>query len=243
MTILPVLDLLDGAAVRGVAGRRELYRPVQSVLAPRGDAVALARAYREQFGLEELYVADLDAILYGCPNLSLARALSETGSRLLVDAGLRQADRVRELMDCGIAALVAGLETIAGPAVVGELVRSLGSERVVFSLDLLRGRPLGDLSACETSDPFEIARRAVAEGIRRLIVLDLAAVGTGGGPATIPTCEALRRDFPDLHIITGGGVRTIADVRALLKSGADQVLVASALHDGTIGRAELDSLR
>lgn len=242
MTILPVLDLLDGAAVRGVAGKREAYRPVESVLAPRGDATEIARSYREKLRLQELYLADLDAILYGRPNVPIYRTLAEDGSRLIVDAGLQRAEQAGELLDYGVSALVAGLETISGPAVLRELVRSHGPERVVFSLDLLGGRPLGDTAPWETTDPLEIARRATAEGIERMIVLDLAAVGTCDGPATVQLCEALRRTFPNLHAITGGGVRDLDDIRALIRSGADQVLLASALHDGTIGQQEIDSL-
>ena len=242
MTILPVLDLLDGTAVRGVAGQRDLYQPVQSVLAPCGDAAALARAYREQLSLQELYLADLDAILHARPNLSHYRALADSGSRILVDAGLRQAEQARKLLDCGITAVVAALETIAGPAVVGKLVRGHGAKQVVFSLDLLHGRPLGDTAPWATLDAFELARQAIEAGIERMIVLDLAAVGTGGGPATAELCQELRRTFPHLHIITGGGVRRIDDVRALVRAGANQVLVASALHDAAIGRAEIDAL-
>lgn len=242
MTILPVLDLLDGTAVRGVAGKRDLYRPVQSVLAPPGDPVALARAYGEQLGLSELYLADLDAIVHGRPNLPLYRSLSDSGITLLVDAGLRQARQAVELLDCGVAALVAGLETISGPAVLRDLVLSYGPDRVVFSLDLLNGRPLSDTALWETSDPLAIAQRAIAERVERMIVLDLAAVGMDGGPATVQLCRVLRRTFPSLQIITGGGVRDLDDVRVLIRSGADQVLVASALHDGTLRRQEIDSL-
>ena len=44
-------------------GERERYRPVSSVLAGEdGDPLALARAFRSELGLDELYVADLDAI-------------------------------------------------------------------------------------------------------------------------------------------------------------------------------------
>src|SRR5918994_25530 len=61
--VVPVIDLKDGTAVHAVRGERERYRPVRSALTgDDGDASALARAFRSELGLDELYVADLDAI-------------------------------------------------------------------------------------------------------------------------------------------------------------------------------------
>ena len=63
MRVVPVIDLKDGTAVHAVRGERERYRPVRSALAREdGDPLALARAFRSTLGLDELYVADLDAI-------------------------------------------------------------------------------------------------------------------------------------------------------------------------------------
>ena len=63
MRVVPVIDLKDGTAVHAVRGERERYRPVNSTLAgDDGDPLALARAFRSALGLDELYVADLDAI-------------------------------------------------------------------------------------------------------------------------------------------------------------------------------------
>ena len=66
MRVVGVIDLKDGMAVHAVRGERERYRAVSSVITPDGgDPLALARAFRSQLGLEELYVADLDAITRG----------------------------------------------------------------------------------------------------------------------------------------------------------------------------------
>ena len=63
MRVVPVIDLKGGMAVHAVRGERERYRPVRSVITDdAGDPVALARAFASELGLDELYVADLDAI-------------------------------------------------------------------------------------------------------------------------------------------------------------------------------------
>ena len=65
-------------------------------------------------------------------------------------------------------------------------------------------------------------------------MLDLAHVGTEQGSGTGELCRTIRDEYPAVEIITGGGVRSWADVQQLADAGADAVLVASALHDGSL---------
>ena len=233
MPVLPVIDLLGGQAVRGVAGRREEYRPVVSRLTDSAEPLAVAGALREHFGFDELYVADLDAIAGQPPALATYRAWHDAGFRLWVDAGLRRADDAQPLVAAGVSSVIAGLESIAGPSVLAELHESLG-ERLIFSLDLKGGRPLGRVEAWPSFEPWDIASDAVGLGVRRLLVLDLARVGMGEGAGTDALCTRLRAAHPTLQLIAGGGVRGADDVRRLYNCGVDYVLVASALHDGRL---------
>jgi phosphoribosylformimino-5-aminoimidazole carboxamide ribotide isomerase len=43
-----------------------------------------------------------------------------------------------------------------------------------------------------------------------------------------------------VEIITGGGVATRNDLAILAQAGVDAALVASALHDGRIGRSDIE---
>ena len=243
MQMIPVLDLLEGVVVRAVGGIRGNYRPVVSQLVEETSALAVARAFRTAFGLEVLYLADLDAILDQRPNVDAYRGLREDGFQVMVDAGVRSVDDARAVLAAGATSVVAGLETIPGPALLGALCVECGPDCVVFSLDLRRGVPLGELALWETKDPFEIARRAVELGAGRMIVLDLASVGVGSGISTRDLCLRIRRAYPELELTTGGGVRQTDDLRWLSDAGIDGVLVASALHDGRITRRDIESLR
>jgi phosphoribosylformimino-5-aminoimidazole carboxamide ribotide isomerase len=240
MEIIPVLDLMNGVIVRGVAGRRDEYRPVVSRLAESSDPLLMARAFRNQLGLSRLYVADLDAILDKRPNGDAFRSLAADGFEIFIDAGLHDVPSAESIFACGAAKVVVGLETWSAPAELGHLCKTAGSERVIFSLDLKRGMPLGDLTQWQTADPLMIALRAVDAGIRQIIVLDLAQVGSGTGVTTGDLCRRLLEHHPDLHLITGGGVRDAADLARLAEMGIAGVLVASALHDGSLQRADID---
>ena len=94
MRVIPVIDLKSGAAVHAVRGQRERYRPLRSKLVAGSDPLRVARAVRGELGLDELYVADLDAIAGGPPHRDALAALARE-ARVMVDAGVTDAAAVR----------------------------------------------------------------------------------------------------------------------------------------------------
>jgi phosphoribosylformimino-5-aminoimidazole carboxamide ribotide isomerase len=239
MRIVPALDLMGGRVVRGVAGRRSEYRPVASRLTASSAPLDVARAFLQHFGLTTLYVADLDAIGGAEPAIELYAELIGDGFRLWIDAGVRGMERVRLLADAGAKGIVVGLET-AGPEVAVKAITAFG-RRVIFSLDMKEGKPLGDMKAW-ASEPVAIAHKAIALGMRRLILLDLARVGMGGGVGTEALCAALAQAHPGVEIIAGGGMRGPEDLGRLAACGVGAALIASALHDGRLRREDWERL-
>src|SRR5215216_5665568 len=125
MRVVPVIDLKAGTAVHAVRGERERYRPVRSVIADdHGDAVALARAFRDELGLDELYVADLDAISGEGKHSSIIEALARE-ARVMVDAGVSEPGRARALLDLGAHRVVVGTETLTGGDALDRLLAEL----------------------------------------------------------------------------------------------------------------------
>lgn len=238
--LIPVLDLMGGVVVRGIAGRRETYQPLQTPLADRPDPLVVARALRDRWGGPGLYVADLDGILTGRPNFNALERLKQDGFRLAVDIGLRSPDEARPLMELGVSQIVAALETLPGPEVLADLRKVVGAHRLVFSLDLRDGELLTPPQARWKHWSAEaVATAAVAAGVLRLLVLDLSGVGASAGMATLPLCRRLRVASPDLELWTGGGVRDWRDVEQAGAAGVDAVLVSTALHTGRLVRPDV----
>jgi phosphoribosylformimino-5-aminoimidazole carboxamide ribotide isomerase len=239
MRVVGVIDLKGGTAVHAVRGERERYRAVRSVLG--GDPLALARAFRSELGLDELYVADLDAISgEGEHSSSIGELASE--ARVMVDAGVSEPERARALLDLGAHRVVVGTETLTGPNALDRLLAELPEGAVVLSADLRDGRALSphpQLAGLPALDAVERLHRA---GLREAIVLDLARVGSGAGP-DVGLIAELHAAFPALELLAGGGVRDVEDLRALGDAGAAGALVATALHGGVIGPRELAELR
>lgn len=247
MRVIPVLDLKAGQVVRGIAGRRDEYRPIESKLVTSAAPVVVARALLEQFGCDTFYVADLDAIAGATPAWGIYEQLAALGVALWVDAGLSSSAAVTEMAQLrgdgrALAGIVAGLESLPALDCLTEWLDIAGSDRLIFSVDLKEGRPIVRDPELHEQTGIEIALAARARGVRRLIVLDLARVGMGAGTGTEDGCRAIRAVDPWIEIVAGGGVRGAGDLRALAAAGCDAALVASALHDGRLTRADLATL-
>ena len=242
LRVVPVIDLKAGAAVHAVRGKRERYRPVRSVLAgDDGDPLALARAFRSALGLDELYVADLDAIAGAGDHAACLGALARE-ARLMVDAGVGDPGRAQTLLDLGAHRVIVGTETLSGPRALDRLLAQLPDEAVILSIDLRNGRLLSRDARLAGLDALDAVAELRRPGLRQAIVLDLARVGSGAGPDVAPI-GAIRAAFPDLELLAGGGVRDLEDLRALDAAGAAGALVATAVHAGVIGARELEALR
>ncbi|HZW31097.1 MAG TPA: HisA/HisF-related TIM barrel protein [Isosphaeraceae bacterium] len=243
--VVPVLDLKEGRAVHAVGGHRHQYQALRSVWQSGPEPIPLARSLRDALGRDTLYLADLDAIGGAPPSVGIYRGLAALGLKLWIDAGLREARSTAPLLDLGLhdLTLIAGLETVKGPADLAGMVAAVGADRLIFSLDLFEGRALvAAESTWGTDNPLELVHQAIDLGVRRLLILDLARVGTGRGLGTEDLLARIGKAHPDVAILAGGGVARIEDVLYLQKAGAASVLVGSALHDGRIGRNELDWL-
>jgi phosphoribosylformimino-5-aminoimidazole carboxamide ribotide isomerase len=204
------------------------------------DPVRVARAVREALALEELYVADLDAIAGALPDRELIAALARE-ARVMVDAGATDAAEVRRLFELGVARVVIGTETLARRAVLEQLQAKLPDAPLVLSLDLRAGRVVSaDPELAGLGAPEALARLG-RFGVREVIVLDLARVGSGAGP-DVALVRELGARAPELELLAGGGVRDVADLRALAEAGAAGALVATALHSGAIGPDDLRAL-
>jgi phosphoribosylformimino-5-aminoimidazole carboxamide ribotide isomerase len=238
--VIPVIDLKDGTAVHAVRGERERYRPLRSTLVDGSDPVAITRAVRERLGLEELYVADLDAIAGGRGHPELLAALARE-ARVMVDAGTADPAAVAALLELGVGRVIVGTETLPGVAALRDLRAALPDAPLVLSLDLRAGRLISPDPALAGAYAGDALARLADAGAREAIVLDLALVGSGQGP-DVTLLRELHARLPELDLLAGGGVRDAGDLEALADAGAAGALVATALHGGAIGAAELQAL-
>lgn len=233
--LIPVIDLLGGQVVRALRGDRQAYRAIVSPLCGSSEPLLVARTLCEHCASRQLYVADLDALTGGGPQVAVLRELLEglpAIDELWLDAGFADAD--------GAAALIAAL----GPA-GARVVPVFGSEslssrtamarcfgagspagaRAVLSLDRRGGQRLDAAGCWDTPALWP----------QRVIVMTLERVGSGAGP-DLQTLREVRAKAPQASLVGAGGLRSAADLALAGDAGAAAWLVASALHDLQIPR-------
>jgi phosphoribosylformimino-5-aminoimidazole carboxamide ribotide isomerase len=245
--VLPVIDLLRGDVVRGVAGEREKYRPIVSQLATDARPESIGHAIVGR-GFRDCYVADLDAIAGAEPDWRTYATLMRAGLKLWIDAGCGTVTRAHTLATFQaegqmLHRILVGLETLESVEELTEIVAEIGVERLVFGLDLKQGRPLTRIAEWRDAEPLTLLRTMHGIGVRSFVILDLAAVGVNGGPATASLCAAARESYSEIEITSGGGVRGVADLESLATAGCDYALVASALHDGRLSAEALQAFQ
>jgi imidazole glycerol-phosphate synthase subunit HisF len=106
------------------------------------------------------------------------------------------------------------------------------AKRIIPCLDIDRGRVVKGVkfeSIQDAGDPVEVARRYDQQGADELVFLDITA-SSDARPTLFKTVEAVAREIY-IPLTVGGGVRSCADVRALLSAGADKVSINTAAVD------------
>jgi HisA/HisF family protein len=227
MRIVPVVDLKGGIVVHARRGQRADYAPLRSPLVDGCEPVAVARALCAAARAGTLYVADLDAIAGAPADVETLAELS-TVAELWVDAGATTRERAAALAGAGVTRNVVGTESL-GPGALDDT----GGPPRVLSVDLRDGRLISHRAKLAGHDAGAAAPLAIAMGVRELLVIDLARVGSGSGPP-VGALAQLAAALPGLSIYAGGGVRDDDDLRALEAAGAAGALVASALHEGRV---------
>jgi cyclase len=113
---------------------------------------------------------------------------------------------------------------------------------VIPCLDVTDGRVVKGVSFLDlrdAGDPVELAAFYDAEGADELVFLDITA--SSDSRRTMTAVVERTADQLFIPLTVGGGVRSVADMRELLSSGADKVSVnTAALADPTLISAGAD---
>ena len=101
--------------------------------------------------------------------------------------------------------------------------------RVIPCLDVAGGRVVKGtrfVDLVDEGDPPELAERYAREGADELVFLDITAASDGRGTLLDIVERTARRAFIPLTV--GGGIRSVDEMKAVLRAGADKVSLNTA---------------
>ncbi|ADJ27326.1 HisA/HisF-related TIM barrel protein [Nitrosococcus watsonii] len=231
MQLLPVLDLWGGVVVHARGGQRDDYLPLASPLAPNSSPLQVVAGLLQWCRFQQLYIADLNAIMGDGNNHFMIAAIAQSypDLELWVDGGTACHEAVAQLFALGVARPVVGTETLPDLE-AWQALQSAWPERLALSLDHRRGAFLGPAGLDRQPELWP----------GTVIAMSLDQVGSQQGPDW-PLLERLRQRSlrKGMSLLAAGGVRCLEDLKQLAAWGVEGVLLASALHDGSLSPAEL----
>ena len=237
MQVIPVIDLKNGQVVHAKLGQRDNYQPIQSVLSNKSDVFSVVEGLLKLYPFCKIYIADIDAITNTGSHFDAIELLSGLYPQITwwVDAGVSKINaRLLYAPQANIRA-VFGSENIHTLQNYRALSYAYES-RHILSLDKLDELALGAVEMHNTGLywPDDV------------ICMTLNNVGSQQGPdmARLQNLQQLNkaRKKP-ANIYAAGGVQNMNDLLQLESLGISGALIATALHNGSIGVEDLSKLQ
>jgi phosphoribosylformimino-5-aminoimidazole carboxamide ribotide isomerase len=229
MLLIPAIDVRAGRCVRlyqGDFAAETCYGP---------DPEGLLRRY-QTLGARWLHVVDLDGAKDGArANGAVIAALAALGAvHLQVGGGVRSSRTIEQLLDAGVARVVIGSAALERPDEVSRWLGRFGAQRLCLAFDVRAGtrQQARVYTHGWTQDSsvslWEAVGRYATGSIRHILCTDIGRDGALTGPNLDLYRTAVAR-FPNVAWQASGGVRNVADLAELAKTGVAAVLSGKAL--------------
>jgi phosphoribosylformimino-5-aminoimidazole carboxamide ribotide isomerase len=232
MEVIPAIDLKAGRCVRLFQGDFSQ----ETVFSE--DPMGVARGWQEQ-GATLLHVVDLDGAAAGNPaNLAVIEAIvSDLSIPVQVGGGIRSRSTADALLAAGVNRVVIGTAAIENPEMVAGLCQEYGGGRVVVAVDARDGLvAIKGWTEASRVTALELARQMARLGVPRLLYTDISRDGTMTEPNFSANAELVAKS--GLKVQASGGVSSLDHIRQLAQTGAEGVIIGTALYQGTISLAE-----
>lgn len=231
MIAIPAIDLRAGACVQLVGGDYQAERVRLE------DPLAVAREWIEM-GFTRLHVVDLDAATGRGSNADLIRdLLREASVPVQVGGGVRDEQRIEELLEAGAHAVIVGTRAIEDESWREEMAHRFPG-RLIVAADV-RERLVVTKGWADTT------QRWVTDVVHELSVLPLAGVlvtavhreGQLQG-TDLPLMEDVA-EASAWPVYASGGVTTLDDMHALAHRGLAGAVLGMALYTGVLDARHL----
>lgn len=232
MIVIPAIDLKDGKCVRLIQGKKE------DATVYSDDPVSTALRWQD-CGAKLLHIVDLDGAFSGDQkNLqSIVAIRKAVRMEIQVGGGIRDKERIKQLMDLGINRVILGTAAVKSPQLVEESAKSFPGA-IVVGIDAKDGLVAikGWVELSEVS-ALTLAKRMQDCGATAIVYTDISRDGMMVGP-NFEAMEQMVRAV-QIPVIASGGVSKLEDLCNLKKiEGLWGVITGKAIYTGAIDLKE-----
>lgn len=229
MIIYPALDLREGRCVRLLQG--DFNQQTNYHDSP----VMMAEEFVSK-GAEWLHIVDLDAAKD--PNQNQMPLIKEIASvsavNLQVGGGIRNAQRIEELLSSGVDRVVIGSLAVKQPGLVKQWLNSFGKSAITVALDVkcILDKFYVATEGWQETSHYELNQIIdfFGEDLQHLLCTDIARDGLLSGP-NFTLYDNLVKTYPYLQCQASGGVAQLSDLKTLSMSKVAGVVVGKALYE------------
>lgn len=228
--IIPAIDLIEGAVVRlhqGDYSQQTTYakNPVEQL-----------QSYANQ-GAQFLHCVDLTGAKN--PQLRQIGLIKEIANTLKtpiqVGGGIRTSAEVETLLNNGVQRVVIGSMAITQSELVKSWFKQFGGEHLVLALDINIQAQTGEklIAIHGWQETSQQTIESVIEdfsklGLKHVLCTDISKDGTLKGP-NVALYQELSAQYPHIALQSSGGIGSLNDVRALIPTGVQGVIIGRAL--------------
>jgi phosphoribosylformimino-5-aminoimidazole carboxamide ribotide isomerase len=230
--MIPAIDLIDGEVVRLFQGDYQQKTNYQYTAKERQNAYAKA-------GATVMHFVDLDGAKDSNKRqLTLLSTLVKHDSMIIqVGGGVRCKEDVQQLLNLGADRIVIGSLAIKEPALVQAWLTEFGGERIVLALDVkidaMGNKTLPTHGWIKDSgvNLEALLDDYIAAGLIHVLCTDISKDGTLTG-SNVALYQELCQQYPSIKWQASGGIGSLDDIKALIPTGVDGVILGRSLLEG-----------
>lgn len=229
--IYPAIDLMGGSCVRLYKG--DFNQRTDYDITP----LEVARLY-EEAGAEWIHIVDLDGARHGKNEQAeiIMKIAKDCALRVQTGGGLRDLSQIQLLLNGGVERVVIGSLAVTNPQMVKFWLGEFDAEQIVIALDVKLdedGTPFpatrGWMDTAKI-DLWKVLDDYLPFGLANILVTDIGRDGALVG-GNLDLYAQIIEKYPDLNLITSGGVGTLDHVRDLKKLDPYGIIIGKALYE------------
>jgi len=230
--MIPAIDLIDGEVVRLFQGDYQQKTNYQYTAKERQSVYAKA-------GATVMHFVDLDGAKDSNKRqLKLLKTLVKHDSMIIqVGGGVRCKEDVQQLLSLGADRVVIGSLAIKEPDLVRTWITEFGGEKIVLALDVkidaMGNKTLPTHGWIKDSgvNLEALLDDYITAGLIHVLCTDISKDGTLTG-SNVGMYQELCQQYPSIKWQASGGIGSLEDIKALITTGVDGVILGRSLLEG-----------